>query len=178
MATQTIAFNTTSGQTLTAKLFSIGTDTAVQTASSVTAGVNDISLYLAVFTDVPAGNYRFVAFNGSTPAFIDNVTLTLTTATFVTWESDVLTSSSGVHVTSLSSAAVEDIFSTYTITESYASDGSNPTAAQALWLIQQTLSEFTISGTTITVKKKDGSTTAATFTMDSATSPRSRTRAS
>lgn len=178
MATQTIAFNTTSGQTLTAKLLTIGTDTVIQTASSVTAGINDISLYLAVFTDVPAGDYRLLALNGTTPAFIDNVTLTLTTATFVTWGADIVTSTSGIHVSSLSSEAVEDIFSTFTITESYAADGSNPTAAQALWLIQQTLSEFTISGTTITVKKKDGSTTAATFTMDSATSPRSRTRAS
>lgn len=177
MATQTVVFNTTNGQTLTAKLFTIGTDTVVQTASSVTAGVNDTSLYSAVFTDAPAANYRIVAYNGSTVAFVDNVTLTLSTGTFITWGADTVTSSSGIHVTSLSQDAVEDILSTYTITESYAADGSNPTMAQALWLIQQALTEFTISGTTITVKKKDGATTAATFTMNSATAPTSRTRA-
>ena len=39
-------------------------------------------------------------------------------------------------------------------------------------------SEFAISGTTITGKKLDGSTTAMTWTIDDSTSPTSRTRAS
>lgn len=57
------------------------------------------------------------------------------------------------------------------MTESYASDGAAPTLAQALFLIQQQLGDFSISGTTLTVKKLDGSTTAATFTLDSSSSP-------
>lgn len=67
---------------------------------------------------------------------------------------------------------------TTALTESYNADGSAPTPAQALFLIMQRLTEFAISGTTITVKKLDGSTTAATLTLDDATNPTSSTRAS
>jgi len=63
------------------------------------------------------------------------------------------------------------------MTESYAADGAAPTLAQALMLIQQQIGEFAISGTTLTVKKVDGSTTAATFTLDDGASPTSITRA-
>jgi len=63
------------------------------------------------------------------------------------------------------------------LTEAYAADGTAPTLAQAILLIQQSLHEFAITSTTRTVKKLDGSTTAATFTLDSATVPTSTTRA-
>jgi hypothetical protein len=66
---------------------------------------------------------------------------------------------------------------TTTLTESYAADGAAPTLSQAIYMIMQALTEFAIAGTTITVKKLDGSTTAATFTLDSSTTPTSRTRA-
>lgn len=62
------------------------------------------------------------------------------------------------------------------MTEAYAADGAAPTLAQCLFLIQQSLHEFSITGTARTVKKLDGSTTAAVFTLDSATSPTSTTR--
>jgi hypothetical protein len=62
------------------------------------------------------------------------------------------------------------------MTEAYAADGVAPTLAQALFLLQQQLGEFSISGTTLTVKKLDGSTTAATFTLNSSSSPTSITR--
>lgn len=64
------------------------------------------------------------------------------------------------------------------MTESYNTDGTAPTFAQAIFLILQMLTEKSISGTTLTVKKLDGSTSAATFTLDSATTPTSITRAS
>lgn len=63
------------------------------------------------------------------------------------------------------------------MTELYAADGVAPTMEQALFAILQRLTEFSISGTTITVKKLDGSTTAMTLTLDSATDPTSSTRA-
>ena len=63
------------------------------------------------------------------------------------------------------------------MTESYAADGSAPTMAQSLFLIQQMLTEMSISGTTMTIKKIDGTTSAATLTLNSATSPTSITRA-
>ena len=93
------------------------------------------------------------------------------------------TLSSGVTVASISDGAigadaVADIWSTAALAESYASDGSTGTGAQLLYQIQQALTEFAISSTTLTVKKLDGSTTASTYTLDDASAPTSRTRAS
>jgi hypothetical protein len=66
---------------------------------------------------------------------------------------------------------------TSAMTEAYPTDGSTMTVAQALYLIAQSIGEFSVSGTTVTVKKVDGTTTAATYTLDSSTAPTSRTRA-
>ena len=71
-----------------------------------------------------------------------------------------------------------DAMWTTAMVESYASDGSAMTPAQALYMILCAVSEFSISSTTITGKKLDGSTTAMTWTINSASSPTSRTRAS
>ena len=71
-----------------------------------------------------------------------------------------------------------DAMWTTAATESYASDNAAATPAQLLYMILCTVSEFSVSGTTITGKKLDGSTTAMTWTLDDATSPTSRTRAS
>lgn len=67
---------------------------------------------------------------------------------------------------------------TTAMTEAYAADGVAPTLAEAIFLIQQTIGEFAISGTTVTVKKLDGAATAAAYTLDDGTSPTSRTRSS
>ena len=71
-----------------------------------------------------------------------------------------------------------DAMWTTAATESYAGDNTAATPAQLLYMILCTVSEFSISGTTITGKKLDGSTTAMTWTINDATSPTSRTRAS
>ena len=84
---------------------------------------------------------------------------------------------SGVTVNVISSGAFQDIFETYSMVEDYPANGVTGTPAEFLYLMKQAFTEFTINGTTITVKKLDGSTTAATYTMDSATTPTSRTRA-
>ena len=101
---------------------------------------------------------------------VANVTTTGTVTTGVT----VSTVSDGA----IGAAAVADIWSTTALAESYASDGSTGTGSQLLYQIQQALTEFAISSTTVTVKKIDGSTTASTYTLDDATTPTSRTRAS
>jgi len=67
---------------------------------------------------------------------------------------------------------------TTAIAESYAADGAAATPAQLLYQIYCAVGEFSITGTTITGKKLDGSTTAMTWTLDSDTAPTSRTRAS
>ena len=76
-----------------------------------------------------------------------------------------------------SAADVASAVLTTQMTESYNTDGTAPTLTQAVMLALQTLTEFAISGTTLTVKQLDGSTTAATFTLDDGTSPTSLTRA-
>jgi hypothetical protein len=85
-----------------------------------------------------------------------------------------------VNAAGLATDAVNEIADgllTRQMTEAYNADGAAPTTAQALFMILQSLTEFAIASTTITVKKLDGSTSAATFTLDSATTPTSRTRA-
>ena len=81
-----------------------------------------------------------------------------------------------VKVGEVNAAAVEDIFSTYTLVESYAAVNTIGTPAQLLYFIQQVFSEFTISGTTISIKALSGSDEIATFTMDDATTPTLRGR--
>ena len=76
----------------------------------------------------------------------------------------------------LNDISVSDVLTT-AMTEAYGTDGSTFTVAQALYEICQGVTEFAIAGTTKTVKKRDGSTTAATYTLDSATTPTSITRA-
>lgn len=63
------------------------------------------------------------------------------------------------------------------LTEAYRANGAAPTPAQALCEILAHLGESAIAGTTKTIKKLDHATTAETFTLDSATTPASITRA-
>lgn len=77
----------------------------------------------------------------------------------------------------LSATGVNDILRT-ALTEGYAADGSTFTLEQFAYMLWSTLAQFDITTTTITSRRLDGSTSAMTFTLDSATSPTSRTRAS
>jgi hypothetical protein len=61
--------------------------------------------------------------------------------------------------------------------DSVPADGTRPTIEQAIYMINQFLLERAVSGTTVTVKKADGSTTLLTLTLDDATDPTSITRA-
>lgn len=79
-------------------------------------------------------------------------------------------------IAALNNISVSDVLTTQ-MTEAYAADGTAPTLAQAIFLIQQTIGDFSITGTTLTAKKLDGTTTAATYTLDDAADPTSRTRA-
>jgi len=67
---------------------------------------------------------------------------------------------------------------TTAMTESYPVLGATMTPVQALYSINQVLNENSVSGTTMTVKKRDQSTTAKTFTLNDATSPTAITEAS
>jgi hypothetical protein len=63
-----------------------------------------------------------------------------------------------------------------TMTEAYSTGAV--TLPQAIYEMLQVVGQFSISGTTLTVQKRDKTTTAATFTLDSADDPTSRSRAS
>lgn len=86
MATQTVEFRAAPGLSLTVRLFAIGSDTIVQTASSCTEATNRKGTYAAVFTDPGAAEFELVALSGGVPVCRWFTTLTLTTATFQAYE--------------------------------------------------------------------------------------------
>jgi hypothetical protein len=65
-----------------------------------------------------------------------------------------------------------------TIADSIPADGTAPSVKQALYMLTQFMLERSVSSTTVTVKKPDGSTSLFTLTLNDATSPTSITRAS
>lgn len=67
---------------------------------------------------------------------------------------------------------------TTAMTESYGALNATVTPIQALYMIMNFLFNHSVSGTTWTVKKVDGSTSAMTFTLDSSVTPTSIVRAS
>jgi hypothetical protein len=71
---------------------------------------------------------------------------------------------------------VDTAFTTI-MADSVPADGTIPTREQALYMITQFLLERSVSGTTVTVKKVDGSTSLMTLTLDDGTTPTSITRA-
>ena len=82
MATQTVEFNATTGLTITAKLFALGSDT-VAASVVATEKTNDKGRYEAEFTNVAAGEYRLNGFVGSTGGYVNEIyDLTLSTDTF------------------------------------------------------------------------------------------------
>ncbi len=85
MATQTVEFRSPPSQTITAKLFVVGSDTQVASVST-TEATNRKGTYSAAFTDVAAEEYELIAFVGSVPVARWWVTLTLTTATFQVYD--------------------------------------------------------------------------------------------
>lgn len=83
----------------------------------------------------------------------------------------------GGTLTSTERNAIADATMARTLgTESYAADGAVPTLAQAMFMLMSKEYEMSLSGTTMTCKKLDGTTTSMTFTLDDATAPTSITR--
>jgi len=150
-AADTVANVTTVGTTTT-NTDMRGTDSAA-TASALATAQSDLDIITG------ATGVNLLA---ATQASIDAIELDTATAI-------------PAQITALNDVSAADILN-FQIAESYAADGVAPTLAQALMLIQQNLGDFSISGTTITVRQLDGSTTAATYTLDDGTSPTSKTR--
>lgn len=85
MATQTVEFFAAPDQTVTAKLFASGSDTQIASVTA-TEQTNRKGVYQAAYTDVAAGLYRLLALVGTTPIASWWTDLTLTTATFQSYE--------------------------------------------------------------------------------------------
>lgn len=153
----------------------------------------------AISSDATAADNAEAFFDGTGYAGTGNVIPTVTTVTTTTNLTNAatngdLTATMKASVNTEADTALSDVGLTTTVTgridraisailttamtEAYNTDGSAATPAQALYVIMQRLTEFSISGTTITAKKLDGSTTAFTLTLDSSTTPTSSTRAS
>lgn len=64
-----------------------------------------------------------------------------------------------------------------TIADSVPADGTRPSISSGIYMLVQFMLERSVSGTTCTVRKPDGSTSLFTLTLDDATSPTSITRA-
>ena len=147
MATQTVEFAAPPGQTITAKLFSPGSDTVVQTASGVTGATNRAGVYSATFTDAAAGVYRLIATNaGGTLLAQWWVDLTLTTATFQSYEMPVSVMQSGLSTFNAGSDTVT--VGTNNDKTGYSLAVTPPTAAavaDAVW--DEATSGHTTSGT-------------------------------
>ncbi len=105
-----------------------------------------------------------------------NAATTVTTSFTTTFTGNLTGSIGSLGATAKTDASTAVL--TTQMTEAYAADDTAPTLAQAMFLTMQSVGEVSISGTTLTVKKLDGSTTAASYTLNDATTPTSRTRAS
>lgn len=95
-STQTVEFFAAPGQTVVANLFAPGSDTQVASVTA-TEQTNRKGVYRAVYTDVAAGLYRLLALVSATPIATWWVDLTLTTATFQTYEVPISTVVGGVY---------------------------------------------------------------------------------
>lgn len=95
-------------------------------------------------------------------------------------QSGLATSASIAALNNLSAATVltqVNTALTTTIADSVPTDGTRPSVAQGIYGIYQFLTERSITSTTMTVAKPDGTTALMTFTLNSATTPTSITRA-
>lgn len=157
---------------------------AAQVNAEADAALADVGLTATVTGRIDAAvSTRMASFSYTAP---DNDSIALIKAKTDNLPSDPADHSVVIAATDAILSAVNNIPTasqnaaavlTTQMTESYAADGVAPTLSQAVLLTQQALTEFGINSTTITVKKLDGATTAATFTLDDAAAPTSRTRA-
>ncbi len=93
----------------------------------------------------------------------------------------VITNAAGADIAAdIIAIKAETATSTWTtqMADSTVADGTRPTREQALLFLTRFLMERSVSTTAVTVRKEDGSTTVATFTLDDAANPTSITRAS
>jgi len=145
---------------------------ATTLADKNSGGATHISggIYYAVLDATDTGTYGpmkiFVHVSGALPCILECLVMEANAY-------DALMAASGTGYVDVES----DALGSTQLADSVPADGTIPTKDQALYMITQFLLERSVSSTTVTVKKADGSTSLMTLTLDSATSPTSITRA-
>jgi len=138
--------------------------------SDIEALVDDIGIAGAGLTAIPTiANVTTVgSVTGSVGSVAGNVVGSVGSVTGLTAANlDATISSRAPASTALTGGILAD---------SVPADGTRPTPEQALYAIYCYLMERAVSGTTVTVKKVDGSTSLMTFTINDASAPTSITR--
>lgn len=145
--------------------------TACDPTNAATFGITDIDATISsratvagIWQDTTAGDFTVAASIGK--SVMNGVAL----GTGLTVND--ITTKTGFALTS----AYDFAKGTVAMTESYAANTVAPTPVQALYAIQQHLSDFAIVGVNYTVFKLDHVTTAYIGTLDSATTPTSQIR--
>jgi hypothetical protein len=127
-----------------------------------------------------ADGYYSVALDATDTGTVGRLRVSITGPGLIPFNEDFVVLSGAVYDSLFGSAALSTLTASALLTtqmaESYNADGVAPTVAQALMGTLQRLTDFAMSGTTITVRRLDGSTTAMVLTTDSATAPTSSTR--
>lgn len=153
---------TLAGQVRLITGFTPGSDTITFTPATTQAVATH------TYDILPGAAVDLRLWNGSAPT---NLASGAVDATVSVLQTDV------VDADSLAADAITEIWET-ALTEDYAADGVQGTAAQILYAIQQFLLDADISGTTMTVRRLDGTTAAYTLTLDNATTPTDKNRTS
>jgi|3_EtaG_2_1085321.scaffolds.fasta_scaffold00267_2 hypothetical protein len=145
---------TISGTITTLDALDTAQDTQHSTTQSAVAALNDLS----------QANIRTAV--GLASANLDTQLSTI----------DTVVDSNATAIAALNDLSAADIWTT-ALTEAYGTDGSAMTGAQLLYIINAHVGEFDLTLTTKTLRQLDGTTTAATFTLNDADDPTSVTRA-
>ena len=155
MATQTLEFSAGTGLTISCKLFAVGSDTVVATATA-TEKTNDTNRYSVAYTNIPAGAYRLNGFVSGTGGFANEVyDLTLTTATFQP------RSESSVDSGAIADAVWDEPYAGHTISET-AGEVVGRLAPSVSQIIQGTVDTVTNGHTPTTIEFQAGNITEAT----------------
>lgn len=137
--------------------------------AAVATGTAQIGVNVVAINSQTATAAAGVTFPASIASPTNITAGTITTATNLTTNND----KTGY---ALSNGGVDAIF-IRAMVEAYSTKGGTLTLAQFVHEVMALLTEFGISGTTLTTKKRDQAITAETFTLDSATAPSAITRA-
>lgn len=170
------------GQTVTAAA-GVTFPTSVASPTNITAGTITTATNVTTVNGLAANVITAASINADAVTELQSGLSTLTTAQ-VNAEVDTALADVGLTTTitgridaAISTRATPAQILTTALTEAYAADGAAGTLSEILFGIQAFLHERDVAGTTLTVKKLDGSTSAMTFTLNDSTSPTSITRA-